>query len=328
MRSTVSRTVSAISLVVILVIALSSCGAGGSGGVGSAGGGNSGGSSGAGGGGGKGNVSSAGNPGEGMMEEEMLMEEGSSRSTMAQSSGSEDVASSGALPDGFDRKVVKSADIGLRVEDVRGSAARVQDVADQVGGGILNSNVNERNGGTFAELLLSVPAEEFDNVLGKLRDLPGKVTSDSVSGQDVTEEFVDLESRERNLLAAEESLLKLFEQSEIVKDTLVVERELTNVRGQIEQVQGRLKFLEGRTAFSQISVSIMPVPSPAKPDSGWQPARVVAEAWDASLAVLQAAGTAIIAILVFGWVWIPALLLGFFFWKRRSQPSPQPPEAT
>ncbi len=175
-------------------------------------------------------------------------------------------------------------------------------------------------------VVISVPAQEFENVLDELRALPGKVTTDSVSGQDVTEEFVDLESRERNLLAAEASLLKLYERAESVEDTLVVERELTNVRGQIEQAQGRIKFLEGRTEFSRISLSVTPVPTPAKPtDPAWRPARVAADAWEASLAVLQGAATVIITVLVFGWWLVPVLIMGTILWKRHRWPSTQPP---
>lgn len=56
----------------------------------------------------------------------------------------------------------------------------------------------------------------------------------------MTEEYVDLQSRERNLIAAEEALLRLYDRAENIQDTLLVECELSDVRGQIEQVQGRI----------------------------------------------------------------------------------------
>ena len=84
----------------------------------------------------------------------------------------------------------------------------------------------------------------------------------------MTEEFVDLESRERNLLAAEESLLELYDRAESVEDTLTVERELTDIRGQIEEVQGRIQYLERRTATSEIVLHLEPVATapPRGPD--------------------------------------------------------------
>jgi hypothetical protein len=143
----------------------------------------------------------------------------------------------------------------------------------------------------------------------------------TVRGQDVTEEFVDLESRERNLLATEESLLELYDQAQDVDDTLLIQRELTSVRGEIEQVQGRIQYLEERTAFSQITLSIQPVVGPTPSRPAWSPADVAAQAWNASLRVLQTLATAVISILVFGWWLVPVLVAGFAWWKHRNRGS-------
>jgi hypothetical protein len=137
-------------------------------------------------------------------------------------------------------------------------------------------------------------------VLDELRSLGEKVTTDSISGQDVTEEYVDLKSRERNLRATEESLLRLYDGAENVEEALSIQRELTGVRGEIELVQGRIKYLDQRSIYSQITLNIQPVTSPPPPRPTWDPLDVVARAWDASLSVLQVMGTAIISVLVFG----------------------------
>jgi hypothetical protein len=93
----------------------------------------------------------------------------------------------------------------------------------------------------------------------------------------VTEEFVDLESRERNLLAAEESLLALYDRAESVEDTLTVEWELTDIRGQIEKVQGRIQYLERRTATSGIVLHLEPVAA-APAERPWSASSVAARA--------------------------------------------------
>ncbi len=223
------------------------------------------------------------------------------------------------LPDDFDRKIVKTAELGVRAEDVRESAADAQRIAASFGGNVLSSRVSRGDGSVYADLTLSVPSPDFEAALDELRGLGKEVTTDAVSGEDVTEEFVDLESRERNLLAAEESLLELYDKAESVEDTLTVQRELTNVRGEIELVQGRIKYLEQRTAFSRITLGIEPVPSPEPPPSAWNPADVAARAWEASLAVLQGFATALISVLVFGWWLVPALVVGFVLWRRRNR---------
>ena len=131
----------------------------------------------------------------------------------------------------------------------------------------------------------------------------------------MTEEFVDLESRERNLLAAEESLLELYDRAESVEDTLTVERELTDIRGQIEEVQGRIQYLERRTATSEIVLHLEPVAT-APPERPWSPSSVAARAWDASLGVLQAVATALISAVVFCWWLVPPLAVGLLLWRR------------
>ena len=220
----------------------------------------------------------------------------------------------------FDRKIVKTAELGIRAEDVRESAAQAQQVAAQFGGSVLSSQIDGGDGSTSAALVLSVPSPEFEKALDELRGIGKEVTADTVSGEDVTEEFVDLESRERNLLAAEQSLLKLYDRARSVNDALSIERELTNIRGQIEQVQGRMQYLEERTAYSQISLNIQPVARPTPP-SAWSPAHVVSRAWDASLGVLQALATVVLSGIVFGWWLAPALVVGFVWWRRRTRDS-------
>ena len=226
-----------------------------------------------------------------------------------------------AAQEDFDRKIVKTAELGIRAEDVRGSAARAQQVAAQFGGSVLSSQIVRGDGPVYADLVLLVPSPEFEQALEELRGLGKEVTTDNVRGEDVTEEFVDLESRERNLLAAEQSLLELYDRAQSVNDALAIERELANIRGQIEQVQGRIQYLEERTATSRITLAIQPVARPTTPPPAWNPARVVAQAWDASLGVLQGLATAVLSAVVFGWWLSPMLVAGYVWGRRRNRGS-------
>jgi hypothetical protein len=227
----------------------------------------------------------------------------------------------------FDRRIVKTAELGLRAEDVRESAAEAQRIVAGFGGSVLSARVDDADGGTYAELVLTVPSERFEEALDELRGLGRRVTTDTVTGEDVTEEFVDLRSRERNLKAAEESLLKLYDRAESIEDTLDVQAELTEVRGQIERVQGRLKYLENRTELSRISLRIEPSQptAVAAERPPWDPAAVVGSAWYASLGVLQAIATAIISAVVFGWWLVPFAAVGLVVWRRRRNRPQSPP---
>jgi hypothetical protein len=245
---------------------------------------------------------------------------------LAPSAGGKEFAASGAgvpedwaAQEDFERKIVKTAELGIRAENVRESAAEAQQIAAQYGGSVLSSRIDRDDVSVSVDLVLSVPSPEFEKALDELRGLGKEVTTDTITGEDVTEEFVDLESRERNLLAAEQSLLELYNRAQSVNDALSIQRELTNIRGQIEQVQGRIQYLEQRTSLSQITLGIQPVPRPAAPQPAWEPGRVVQQAWNASLSVLQALATAVLSVVVFGWWLAPVLVAGFVWWRRRNR---------
>jgi hypothetical protein len=241
---------------------------------------------------------------------------------LAQSSeGAAGITEDPAALGDFGPKIVKTADLGLRSKEVRRSAAQAQQVAATAGGTVLSSQVYRSDDSVTADLVLSVPSEEFERVLDELRGLGQKVTTDSISGQDVTEEYVDLKSRERNLRATEESLLRLYGRAENVEEALSIQRELTTVRGEIELVQGRIKYLDQRSAYSQITLNIQPITSPPPPGPTWDPGEVVERAWSASLGVLQVMATAIISALVFGWWLAPVFVGGLLWWRRRNRGS-------
>jgi hypothetical protein len=302
METRPAATARMVGALLLLVLVLSACGGGG------------------------GEASYSGGP---RGEVTMMMEEGdvpqSGGGRMMPSSGGGEFAAAGAsvsddlsAPQDFDRKIVKTAELGIRAEEVRDAAASAQHIAAGFGGSVLSSQI-ESDGSVSADLVLVVPSPEFEAALDELRGLGEKVTTDTVRGEDVTEEFVDLESRERNLLAAEQSLLELYDRAESVNAALAIERELTNIRGEIELVQGRIQYLEDRTASSRISLSIQPVPHATPPPPAWSPARVVAQSWDASLAVLQALATAVLSAVVFGWWLAPVLIAGLVLWRRRAR---------
>lgn len=223
----------------------------------------------------------------------------------------------------FDRRIIRTAELGIRSENVRESAEEARRIAEGFDGSVLNSQVDRNGGSAYAELTLVVPSEEFGRALEELRGLGEKVTTDAVEGRDVTEEFVDLESQERNLLATEESLLRLYDESEDVNDTLSIQRELTDVRGEIEQVQGRIQYLEQRSATSRVNLSIVPAEEAATPPD-WSPASTVDNAWNASLGFLQVIATAFLSVAVFSWWLVPILVLGLVWWRahlRRQGPA-------
>ena len=140
----------------------------------------------------------------------------------------------------------------------------------------------------------------------------------------MTEEYVDLQSRLKNLEATEAQLLKIMERSGTIPDVLAVQRELTNVRGQIEMTKGRMQYLERNVEMASITVNlalaeeVLPIP----PSEKWLPVYVAKRAWRSVLANLRAISYLLIWIGVYSLIWLPLGLVvwqGRKWWQRRKR---------
>ena len=239
------------------------------------------------------------------------------------------VAEAGAqVAPSFDRKVIRSATLGLTVEDVDAAVVFVRDAAAAAGGYVFSSSSSYQGAQEYGQITVRVPFAQFDAVLNRLREAPGlvRVESEATSSQDVTQEYVDAESRIRNLESAELRLLALMDQAAI-DDLIALQGQLTGVRGEIETLKGRLAYLADATDFSTITVTLAPVPSAAKAGEGAAErslVRATQGAWLASLAVVEGTATVVVQVVVFLWWLVPLGLLGYAVARvvRRDRPEP------
>lgn len=164
----------------------------------------------------------------------------------------EDYVSGPEAPD--DRMVVRSGFMELVVDDVVSTAQTVSGLATTFGGHVVSSSVYRESGHTFGSVVIRVDAHQFESALSAIRSLAVEVARESTSGTDVTEEYIDLSARTRNLQATEQQLLALMEQAGTVEELLEVQREVSNVRGEIERLEARIRYLEQTSAMSLIEV--------------------------------------------------------------------------
>ena len=152
--------------------------------------------------------------------------------------------------------IIKTADLALEVEHDRfgDSMAAVTQIASKHGGFVVSSTrfgEDSRNGSVF----IRVPSAGFEAALDEIRGL-GRVNRETVSGQDVGQEFVDLQARLRNLHAQEAVLLRLFDDAQSVTDTIRIQSELSGIQLEIERLEGRIRYLQDQTDFATISASL------------------------------------------------------------------------
>lgn len=172
-----------------------------------------------------------------------------------------------SAPTTVERKIIRNAELSLETDEPQKAMQRVASIAEARGGFVVTSESRQQagaDGGKAYEVITieaRVPAAQFDAALNDIRAAGSRVTAEKITGQDVTEEFIDLEARLRTQKALEAQLLDIMKQARQVSDAITVERELTNVRTEIERIEGRRRFLENQSSLSTVKVTLQP-PAP------------------------------------------------------------------
>jgi PKD repeat protein len=155
-----------------------------------------------------------------------------------------------------ERMVVRNGEMQVVVSDVAATLDNIGKIAADFGGYVVTAQKwkdGERNMGNISVRIL---AENYDKTIAAVRALSMSVISETTSSQDVTEEYVDLEARVKNLEATESQLLNIMVTANKTEDILSIQRELTSVRGEIEQAKGRMQYLQRTSATSVVQVTL------------------------------------------------------------------------
>lgn len=155
-----------------------------------------------------------------------------------------------------DRRLVRTDALGLIVKTPTETAEKIVQIAQGAGGFLVTSNVNGGVDATSASLSIRVPAGKFDEVRDQIRKLSLRVESESIDAQDVTKQYVDQESRLRNLRAQEQQYLGILRKAANVKDTLEVSDKLNEVRGAIEERQAEFEALSKQVETVAINITL------------------------------------------------------------------------
>ena len=224
-----------------------------------------------------------------------------------------------------ERMIIWTGDVSLIVKDAEDSLEKVEALAKDLGGYVVNSSSWYQDEQLRARLTIRVPAEEFDAAMARLKELAIRVENRNTSTQDVTEEYTDLDARLRNLEATETELLELLtevrERTSKAEDVLAVHRGVSNIRGQIEQVKGRMQYLEKMTAMATINVELIPDVL-AKPIvvAGWRPTGTAANALRTLVRTLQRIVDAALWLIIYVLPTLVVIAIPFFIlwaiWRR------------
>jgi len=193
-----------------------------------------------------------------------------------------------------DRMVIRNASLTLVVEDPTASVNTFSKLAEEMGGFVVSSYLYQTAYGsgdlttTQGTLTIRVPAERLDEVLEAIKSTAIEVRSENISGEDITQQYVDLQSRLRNLEAAEEQLQEIMGSATRTEDVMMVYNQLVQVRGEIETVKGQMQYFEQAARLSAVTLELIP-DAAAQPlqIAGWRPEGTAKAAVEALVRTLQ-----------------------------------------
>jgi hypothetical protein len=201
----------------------------------------------------------------------------------------EDMDDGAAATGEFYRMIIYNANISMVVKDTLQTQEEIAEMVKRQDG-YLSSAESYKSGENLVSinLTLRVPAEKFTATMAELRDMAREVERESISSEDVTQEYVDLESRLTALEAKAERLEELMEEAEDTEAVLAIYRELSSTQQEIEQTKGRMRYLERSAAMATISVHLTPdeLSRPVEV-AGWRPQGTAKRAIEALIEVFQ-----------------------------------------
>lgn len=153
-----------------------------------------------------------------------------------------------------EQKIIKTARLVYETKDVEATHAKILQLASQYKGFVQSDNSGKGYNRISRNMMVRVPTEHFMDFIHGVSEGVAYFDQKDISRQDVSEEFVDLEARLKAKRELENRYLELLKQAKTVKDMLEIERELSNIREEIEAKQGRLQFLQNRVSMSTITL--------------------------------------------------------------------------
>ena len=223
-----------------------------------------------------------------------------------------------------DQKIIRTSSMDLLVERAQTAALHVERIAKEAGGFVQSLSISERgNGVYYGNVVIRVPVERFEATLAALRGIATLVRNESSSGQDVTEQYTDLEAQLRNAEAQEETYLSVLKQARSVEDILKVQERLGAIRGHIESLEGRIQYLKNATSYSTISISLSEEATVRAPTKEFRPLAVIKAAFQALVIVFQDLIAGLLwVVIVWGGALLPIGVIVWFirrWWKGRRK---------
>ncbi len=231
-----------------------------------------------------------------------------------------------SAPVATERKIIRNAELQLEANAPEESQTKIGKIAESKGGFVVEtqSSASDAKAATrdTVTMTVRVPSAKFDEALNEIRQTASRVIGEIVKGEDVTEEFIDIEARLKTQKALETQFLEIMKRSNTVADALNVQTEIARVRGDIEKIEGRKRFLESQASLSTIKIRLQTPAAFSANTAGFfgKLGQAFGSGFDAALSFILVLVTALIALLPFFLFIVTPVyfVIRYFFRKNRK----------
>jgi hypothetical protein len=156
----------------------------------------------------------------------------------------------------YDRKIIRDANLVLIVKDIVKSKTAVDSLVKEHKAYYSNETYNNTDYEHNCYLGIRVPAENLDALIAEIEKEIGEVYNKNINARDVTEEYIDLDTRLKNKRNYLNRYTELLKQAKTIKDILEIQTKIRELEEEIESTTGRLKYLSNQVNFSTLNLQL------------------------------------------------------------------------
>lgn len=224
-------------------------------------------------------------------------------------------------PNVANRMVVEESNLSLLVKNVIDIRNQIVNFAQKAGGYMVSSQVSNPQDAPTATVVIRVPSARLEETLTFLRNQAVKVVSENLSGQDVTDRYVDVDKRIALLEKTLSRYQEILNEAREISDISNLTSQIISIQSQIDSLKGEQEGLTKRAQLAKITVylSTDEIALPYAPSETWRPGVIFKMAVRSLVSDLRSLATKAIWIAVYAVIWVPLAIAGYLVWKFLSK---------
>jgi len=217
------------------------------------------------------------------------------------------------------RLVITNSYLSLQVSKVAAVQKQVIKKAEELGGYMVNSSIENPSDVASATVTVRIPSKQLENALQYYRSLSIKVISENLQGDDVTDQYVDFAAQLKTYEKTKAIFEQMLDKAINVQDILQIQREIINVQASIDSIKGQQDYLEKNAEMAKITLylSTDELALPYAPTDTWRPSVIFKQAVRSLVGTVRRIGSLAIWIGVYAIIWVPILLIVLYIRRKR-----------